>query len=336
MVTIYDVAKKAGVSAMTVSRVINNKGRISEATRLRVKQVMEELHYVPNFVARSLVKQESRILSLLITDITNPFFTTVARGAEDAALKHGYKLLFGNSDEDYVKEKGYVDMILSTRVDGVLYAPAGDRSAKHLQMLRQHRIPFVLLDREVPGMACDVVMGDSRDGARSLVDHLIACGHTTIAMINSSDDISTARERLQGYKDALKLQGIPIRDDLILAHDYKTFEDISAIDKLLACPDPPTAIFAANNSIALSVMLLLRERGIHVPRDVSICCFEDIGIASRLYPFLTVVTQPAYEFGAMGIQLLIDRIQGNAGENWRRIVFPSKLLIRESVRTLGK
>lgn len=143
MITIYDIAKKANVSAMTVSKVINHTGRISSATRERVQQVIDELGYIPNSNARSLVLQRTQMLSLLITDITNPFYTTLARGAEDAAHLRGYRLLFGNSDEDYKKEKDYVDAILSTRVDGVLFAPAGDRSLQHLKQLQERHIPFV-------------------------------------------------------------------------------------------------------------------------------------------------------------------------------------------------
>ena len=139
MVTIYDIAAKAGVSAMTVSRVINNTGKISDKTRAKVRRVMEELNYVPNQMARSLVLQQSNLLFLLITDITNPFYTTLARGAEDAARKYGYRLLFGNSDESLEKEKDYMDTILTTRVDGVLVAPAGDPSLPHLETLRKHQ-----------------------------------------------------------------------------------------------------------------------------------------------------------------------------------------------------
>jgi len=208
MVTIYDIAAKAGVSAMTVSRVINNTGKISDKTRLKVQRVMEELHYVPNQMARSLVLQQSNLLFLLITDITNPFYTTLARGAEDAAKLQGYRLLFGNSDGSVEKEKDYLDTILTTRADGVLVAPAGDPSLPHLETLRKHRIPFVLLDREVPGIDSDVVLGDSKEGARKLVNHLVAMGHRRIAFINGSYEVSSARVRLEGYREALKLNDI--------------------------------------------------------------------------------------------------------------------------------
>ncbi|MFC5450354.1 LacI family DNA-binding transcriptional regulator [Paenibacillus aestuarii] len=334
MVTIYDIAEKAGVSAMTVSRVINNTGRISEATRKRVRKVMEELHYIPNSMARSLVLQKTKILSLLITDITNPFYTTIARGAEDAAKRSGYRLLFGNSDEDYVKERDYVDMILSTRVDGVLFAPTGDQSLEHLQQLQKHNIPFVVLDREVPGIEADVVLGDSKEGARKLVEHLIGLGHKRIALINGSQDVSTARLRYLGYREAHTLSGMAPDDTLVAHFSYRDFHDESALDALLGLASPPTAIFAANNMLAVGVIQALRKRGLQVPRDISVVCFDDFVHAEAINPFLTVAAQPAYQFGSLGMQLLIERIEGEAAREQRKLILPCELLIRASTRAV--
>lgn len=329
MVTIYDIAKQANVSAMTVSKVINNTGKISEKTRQRVKRIMEEMNYVPNSMARSLVLQETKMLSLLIPDITNPFFTTVARGAEDAAMRLGYKLLFGNSDENLEKEKEYVDMILSTRVDGVLFSPASDLSGPHLQTLRRHRIPFVLLDRSVLGIDCDAVTGDSRAGARKLVEHLLALGHRRIAIVNGSLAVSTARERLAGYREALAQGGIPDDEALTLNMNYKQFADEEALRRLLALPSPPTAVFAGNNFLAVGIIRKLIDLGIRVPGQISVVCFDDLG-ASVIDPFFTVVSQPAYQFGAAGIQLLIERIKGATTPDWKKLVLPSELIVRSS------
>ncbi|MGN7356292.1 LacI family DNA-binding transcriptional regulator [Paenibacillus sp. SAF-054] len=336
MVTIYDIAAKANVSAMTVSKVINNTGRISEQTRKRVKKVMEELNYIPNSNARSLVLQQTQILSLLITDITNPFYTSLARGAEDSAKKLGYRLLFGNSDEDYDKEQDYVDMILSTRVDGVLFAPAGDHSLKHLEKLRAHNIPFVIMDRAVPGIESDIVSGDSKQGARNLVDYLIGLGHRRIALVNGSLDVSTARLRYQGYAEALQLHGIELDDQLVVHKSYRDYKDEDQLSRLLELTAPPTAIFAANNFLAVGVINALRERGLRVPEDMSVVCFDDLDLSSALDPFLTVAAQPAYQFGAMGIQLLVERIQGSAVPDARKVILPSELIIRSSAKTIAE
>ncbi|PYI55115.1 LacI family DNA-binding transcriptional regulator [Paenibacillus flagellatus] len=330
MVTIYDIAKRADVSAMTVSRVINNSGRISPKTREKVKRIMEEMNYVPNSTARSLVKQETKMLSLLITDIMNPFFTTLARGAEDAALKLGYKLLFGNSDEKLSKEKEYVDMVLSTRVDGVLFAPASDESADHLAALQRHRIPFVLVDRDVPGIEADIVVGENREGADRLTSHLIRLGHRRIAIVNGLSTVSTARERFAGYVDALNRNGIPFDESLSLECGFNRFDDPEPLDRMLALPDPPTAIFAANNVLAVGVIGYLRDRNIGVPDLMSVACFEDVGLASALDPFLTVAMQPAYEFGYQGVKLLVERIRSKDTAERRIVRLPTDMIVRRS------
>ncbi|MGZ9586060.1 LacI family DNA-binding transcriptional regulator [Paenibacillus marinisediminis] len=329
MVTIYDIAKKANCSAMTVSRVINNTGRISDKTRQRVKAIMEEMNYVPNAMARSLVLQETKLLSLLISDITNPFYTTLARGAEDAAKRLGYRLMFSNSDEDTVKESEYVDTVLSARVDGVIIAPAGDSSLPHLEKLRSHNIPFVLVDREVPGIDSDSVLGDSKEGTRRLIEHLLELGHKHIALLNGSLQISTARLREQGYVETLRLHQIEINPQYICEVGYAHSDGDNAVSALLELNPRPTAIFAANNFIALAAIRALRARGLEVPRDMSVVCFDDMEADYVIDPFLTVSSQPAYDFGSMSMQMLVDRIQGTA-HDWREVVLPSKLVIRHS------
>ncbi|MEF3306198.1 LacI family DNA-binding transcriptional regulator [Paenibacillus sp. GYB003] len=330
MVTIYDIAKRANVSAMTVSRVINDSGRISPKTREKVKRIMEELNYVPNSTARSLVKQETKMLSLLITDITNPFFTTLARGAEDAAMALGYKLLFGNSDEKLSKEREYVDMVMSTRVDGLLFAPASDESAEHLSMLNMHRIPFVLVDRDVPGAEADVVLGENRPGADRLTDYLIGLGHRRIALVNGLRTVSTARERHAGYRDALNRHRIPFDESLVVEYGYNRFDDPDKLERLLRLDDPPTAIFAANNVLAVSVIAFLRDKGIGVPDRISVVCFEDVGLASKLDPFLTVAVQPAYDFGYTGVRLLVEKIRRKEAAERQIVRLPSEMIVRKS------
>jgi LacI family transcriptional regulator len=338
MVTIYDIAARAGVSAMTVSRVINNTGKISDKTKVKVRRVMEELNYVPNQMARSLVLQQSNLLFLLITDITNPFYTTLARGAEDVAKKHGYRLLFGNSDESVEKEKDYLDTILATRAEGVLVAPAGDPSLQHLETLRKHQVPFVLLDREVPGMDSDVVLGDSKEGARKLVDHLVSKGHQRIALINGSPYVSSARLRLEGYQEALKLNDLAFNEGYVLETAFEPRSDLSDIDDWLGRMDPlPTAIVAGNNVLAVEVYRTLHSRGIKIPEQISLVCFDDLGPYSEIDPFLTVVAQQAYQFGYLGMQMLIERIEqrGEPGIPWKKIVLPADLIVRRSVVELN-
>ncbi len=337
MVTIYDIAAKANVSAMTVSRVINNTGRISEKTRNKVKRVMEELNYVPNQMARSLVLQQTNLLFLLITDITNPFYTTLARGAEDAARKHGFRLLFGNSDEDLDKENEYLDTILKTRTDGVLVAPTGDASLPHLEMLRKHGVPFVLIDREVPGVESDIVLGDGKEGARQLVGHLAERGHRRIALINGSPHVSSARQRLEGFREALKLNDLAYSENNVLETSFGPRNDLSEVGAWLDRIDPDTtAIIAGNNFLAVEVMRSLAARGRKAPDDMSIVCFDELASYAEIDPFVTVISQQAYQFGYLGMQMLIDRIkEGEAAGPWKKIVLPSELIVRRSVKTIG-
>jgi LacI family transcriptional regulator len=330
MATIVDVARKANVSPMTVSRVINGTGRVKEETRRRVLKAMEELHYYPNQNARGLVKKQTQMIWLLITDITNPFFTTLARGAEDTANLLGFRMLFGNSDENIAKEKDYVEMMLSSRVDGVLFTPSGDESHKHLHLLNKYKIPFVVIDREVPGIASDKVIGDNLLGTRLLMRHLFELGHTRIACFCGPRDIFTARQRLAVYLEELKLQGIPEDPSLIIETNYKADGGRKAVEQLLKLPEPPTAIFAANNLIALGAIQSLQAHGWRVPEEISVVSFDDLGVGTDLDPFLTVVTQPAYDFGAIGMRLLCDRIRGTAPADWRQIVLPPQLIVRKS------
>lgn len=332
MVTIYDIAKRAGCSAMTVSRVINNTGRISDKTRARIKAIMEEMNYVPNIAARSLVLQETKLLSLVIPDITNPFYTTLARGAEDAARKLGYQLLFSNSDESLEKEKTTLEAVLSTRADGVLFAAVGDGSAPHLELLHQHHIPVVLLDREVSGIEADTVLGDSRQGAKDLTLLLHSQGHNRIAFINGSMQVSTARQRLFGYRDGLEQAGTGYDEALVYEAGYREIGLGPIIRELLSVTDPPTAIFTANNKLALAAIRALRAEGLIIPDDMSVVCFDDLEADYVIDPFMTVAAQPAYEFGSIGVGMLVERIQDRNKEP-RTVMLPSVLKHRRSTAT---
>ncbi|AEI43157.1 LacI family DNA-binding transcriptional regulator [Paenibacillus mucilaginosus] len=332
MVTIYDIAKKANVSPMTVSRVINNSPSIKESTRLKVEQVIRELEYVPNKQARSLTSKETRLVSLVIPDISNPFFTNIARGAEDKALQLGYQLILGNTDENQDKEEKYVKMLMSTGVDGVLIAPTGDGSAANLKKLTKRRIPFVYVDRTVPAVPADSVTGDNPATIKGLVQHLTALGHTRIAMINGPGSISIAREREQAFEEALKLSGLTPQPMYTLGTHFKKDSLSEIVSGLQAIPKQafPTAILAANNFIGVNTLRALHELQLRVPEDVAVACFDDPDIIPDYNPFLTVASQPAYDMGFLGMQLLIERIQGTAPIATRRIVLPAEIIVRRS------
>ncbi|MBS4206059.1 LacI family DNA-binding transcriptional regulator [Lederbergia citrea] len=333
MVTIYDIAKKANVSAMTVSRVINKSDKISVKTREKVEAIIKELNYLPNSSARSLVSKKTKILSLMITDIANPFFTSVARGAEDKAMQMGYQLMLCNSDENLEKESKYIDMLISAGTDGVLIAPANDSSKKNIQTLTKYNIPFVLLDRHIKDLKCDQVLSDNETTTRRLLEHLIKQGHKRIAIINGPLDVATARERHQAYCDTLTAHGLEINSNLIHQSHFLQDSDISKIiKKMLDLPENerPTAIFATSNFIGVDTVKFLIKYNMKVPEDIAVVCYDGLPNYTESELFITAAEQPSYHFGYMGMQMLIERIENTAPEMPRKIVLPAEIHIRKS------
>lgn len=329
MATIKDVAKRAGVSPVTVSRVINNAGNVSVATREKIERAIEELGYVPSVAARSLRSKRTRSLALVVPDITNPFWTTVARGVEDAAQSHDYSVFVYNTDENPSKQLRYLDVIASQRVDGVIIAPY-DSDTKNLAKLRKRNIPTVIIDRRIEGWDVDSVYGDSLSGAQALVQHLISLGHKRIAMLSGPANTSTAEDRVAGYRMALAAAGIPIDPRLIKQGEYRITSGEELTHQVLDKGLNPTAIFAANQAIALGVIEALGKRGLRIPQDIALVCFDDLPYVSRLFPFLTVVVQPAYDMGMNAAQLLLSRLDSEVSLQPRHVVLPTRLIVRHS------
>lgn len=314
---------------MTVSRVLNSSGYVKAETRRRVLHAMDDLNYIPNGLARSLIQQRTYTLALVVPDITNPFFTTVARGMEDVARKNGYRVVLTNTDEDADKESEYVRMCATIRADGVLIAPAGDPSLTNLQLLHQQSIPFVLIDRDVTGIETDLVKGDMVKAAKQLIEHLVELGHHRIAAITGPKNNAASRDRLKGYQLALVQHHLPLDEKLIKESVMTRQVGGQFVAELLALPDPPTAIFTANNFQCARTMAALRELGQRVPEDISIVSFDNSDPLSIVEPFITAAIQPAYDFGSLGTQLLLERIEGMHTAP-RRIVLEPEIVIRKS------
>jgi LacI family transcriptional regulator len=205
-----------------------------------------------------------------------------------------------------------------------------NRSATHLRRLAEFRVPFVLIDRAVPGVDCDLVLGDSAGGARQLVDHLVTLGHRRIGFIVESDDVSTARDRRSGYEAALNAAGISLDPGLVANAPPDPSGGSAGMTRLLELEERPTAVFTVNNLVALGASEAVRAAGLEVPDDVALVCFDDIEFASRLYPFLTAMVQPAQTFGALSTQLLLERIEGRGPERRHEVVLPGDFVIRKS------
>lgn len=333
MITIYDVAKEAGVSPATVSRVLNKNSSVKAETKKRVEEACYRLKYVPNSNASSLKRKTTKTLSLVIPDIQNPFFVSVLKGFEDKASEHGYTTIFCNTDETYEKEENYVRMLLEKRIDGVALSTVSKTSALIKEII-DRCIPFILLDRKIEEIDVDIVCGDSYQGAIQLVNHLIEEGHREIAMITAPLHLSTSLERVEGYKEALMRAGIPLRPEL-LKIDTKSegFSRRRAYEmtiELMQGEVEFTAIFVANNFMALGAYEALRREEVEVPGQVALVCFDDLSLDYEIHPFFTVMRQPAYTMGSISSEMLINRIEGDYEKNRQRVVLKPELVVRSS------
>lgn len=342
MSTISDVAQRAGVSTMTVSRVVNKSGYVSAPTRERVERAIKELSYVPNALARQLRSRRTKTLALIVSDITNPFFTTIARGVEDVAAPRGFSVMYCNTDESAAKEAQYLRVLIERQVDGVFLVPARGTGAS-FRTIRAQRMPVVVLDRRVTERHVDSVRCDSEAGAHALTRHLISLGHRRIAVLTGRRMISTSIDRVAGCRRALEESGLGLDPDLVRYGGYN-FGSLNQADGyqmarevLASSSPPPTAIFAANNFIAFGAIRALREASLRVPEDMSVVAFDDIPPDWGIDPFLTVVAQPAYEIGRRAAVLLLERIAGDPEAAGQDVVFPFELIIRgSSAAPLGR
>ena len=329
MADIRDVAKRAGVAPITVSRCINNSGYCSPETRARVEAAIAELGYVPNRLASGLRSKRSNTLALVLSDITNPFFTTIARGVEDAASQAGYTVIFCNTDESISKEQMYVHMILEKRVDGILLVPA-QSTLDSVTLIQKHAIPLVLLDRRVPDTNTDVVRADSEGGGFELTRLLISLGHRDIAILNGPRGVSTSDDRLNGFRRAMSEAGITDNPE---RQYYGAFTQKSGYElarKAVAATPRPTALFATNNFIGIGVLKALQELELRVPEDIAVVSFDDLPPALVIFPFLTVAAQPAYEMGKKAVEILINKMGGEPPEQCQEVVFPVEIVVRQS------
>lgn len=326
MPTLADVAERAGVSHMTVSRYFNNPSVVRPATRERVRKAVEETGYVPNAVARSLANGRTKIVSLIVTDITNTFFTTLARGVEDEAQRHGYIITLGNTDENIDIERRYLSAMASRQVDGVIITPAPS-AAHNLQLLTHRGIPAVLVDRELPSSPFDVVRGDTFEGARRLTRHLLDQGYRRIGFVGGPPEASSLKHRVAGYREVMDEAGM---EPMVHLGDFTADSGKRIVRRLIDRDELPEALIAANNLVAVGVLSGLRNAGCSVPEDVALGCFEDLEFASRIDPFLTVVQQPSYRIGQVAMQLLLERMQSAYEGPPRKEILPTDLIIRRS------
>ncbi len=326
-VTIQDVAARAGVTAMTVSRVLNGSHRVAPETRQRIQSAIDELGYIPNALARGLLTGRTRTIGLLVDDIGNPYWTAVASGAEDAGQRAGYSLVVGNIGGSEVREEQLIRTLVGNRVDGLLINAA---SGRPLTQLMKSNYPFVLIGPEHKGVRSDVVRGDVYAGIVGLAGHLLSLGHRKIALLNGPKGDFESRERVRGFTKTLAAAGVGSPLVANGTFDYRGGYDAATALLSLPARERPRAIVAANNFLALSVIEAARELNLRIPEDVALVCFDDFVFAAVIDPFLTVMSQPARLLGQQAADLLLKRLDDPAGWQPTKLIHPPELIVRRS------
>jgi LacI family transcriptional regulator len=344
--TIPEVAKAAGVSTATAARALGGYGAVSPAARERVLAAAGDLGYRRNDLARAMITGRTNTIGLVIADIENAFFARVVRGVTDSARTAGYEVVLANTDEDPDVERSAVRVLLAKRVDGIIVAPvAGDPG--HLRAAQEAGCPVVLLDRRVPKLDVDTVLVDSYAATRDVVERLQASGHRRIAMVTGATgvtgvtgashgtartrgSVSTGQDRVDGYLDALTSAGVSDPRAYLRTEAHTPDLASAATAELIALPEPPTAVFASDNRVALGVLRAIRAAGVSVPQDMSLVAFDDADWTSVVTPAISVVAQPTHALGRRAAEMLLSRLSGTGGPA-RVDVMTTEFIARGSV-----
>lgn len=328
--TIEDVARLAGVSTATVSRIINKKGGVRKKTEQRILNVIQELNYIPNAVARSMVVKNTKTIGVIIPDITNPFFPLVVSGIEQQARDKGYFTILCNTNESPEIEKQLIQVLLERNVDGLIITTA-DEEGHQLQPIVDRNIPIVAVDRPIKNLELDTVLVGNTDGAYQATRHLALQGHRKIAIIRGPQNTTPGYERFVGYKRALEDYHIPVTDTFIMEGDFKEDSGYRAAKALHLMPERPTAIFSSNNLMTIGCLKALFELDWKLGEQVALIGFDDIDIATFIEPQLTVVSRPMRQLGEVAFEILYEKMNLSDGE-WvkRHYVLSPELKIRQS------
>jgi LacI family transcriptional regulator len=333
MSTIQDVARHAGVSISTVSRVINKTANVDPATEQRVQVAVATLGYRPNLLARSFRRKETQTIGLLVPDNSNPFFAEIARVIEDMGFAEGYSVILCNSDLSQVKQAAYVDVLLAKRVDGLILTSTGlISSTDGLDMMERilaAGVPCVVVDRDLEGSPIDQVLVDNIQGGYMAGEYLTSLGHRQIACLVGPHELTPSAGRSAGFQQALADAGVALSPDAIVRGNGRFDGGELAARTLLDSGVPFTAMFTFNDAMAIGAIGTLRRAGIGVPEEVSVIGFDNTPLANAMFPTLTTIAQPIVEMGRRSVRLLLDRI-ADRDAPISRVVLPTTLVKRES------
>jgi DNA-binding LacI/PurR family transcriptional regulator len=335
-INIKDVARKAGVSTATVSRVLGDFPGVRDKTRKKVLKAVSGLNYEVNAVARSLRQKKTNSIGIIVGNVLSQFYSVIAKSVEDTANKFGYHTILCNGDENPEKELEYLKILKSNRVDGIILVPTG-KNSKYIHNLINTRIKVIFLDRLVEGVNCDAVLVDNTNGAYKAVKHLIDQGYRKIGIVDGYIDRTTGAERLRGYLQAIEEAGIAKDDSLIKIGNFKKESGRKLTKELLEQTNRPEAIFTTNIDMSMGALIAIKEMGLTIPDVIGIVCFDDSDWASILEPPITVIRQPVYQLGSTAAELLIKKIENDkkgSGHRPKTITLNTELIIRNSTRKL--
>ena len=333
---IKDFAALLNISATTVSRVLNGKAgvyRISPATSKKVLNAAAKFNYHPNRIARGLRLEKTETLGLIVPDIANPFFASIAKTIEFESRRYGYSIILCDSLDNEGTEKELLQLLADRKVDGIILAPVG-KNSDHITEFMEQRIPVIIIDRYLPGTGLPFITTDNYTGAFEAVEHMISNGHRKIACIQGIRGISVNTDRLNGYKDALKKQGVRVDRSLMPGNDFGEENGYNQPWKLLKKDNPPTAILALSNLILLGVMRALSENNLKVPDDISLVAFDDQPYSAFLASPMTMVDQLKEEIGKLAVNYIIKSTDNGSKQEFIGIMLKPRLIIRKSVNNI--
>lgn len=326
--TLADVAQSAGVSMMTASRALNGRSGVAQNTKERVLAKARELGYVANMSARSLVGGRMNVLGLVVPDLVTQFVGEVAAGSSEAAEKLGFDLLIYTTSHKVDLESARIKVLKNGLVDGIL-AVLPRNPANILGDLTNSGMPVVIIDSRGSSINLPTIVVENYNGARYAVEHLIALGHKRIGFLAGAEDVECSKDRLRGYREGLLNAGLAFDQNLVRPGNFRQPTGFQAALELLRLPNPPTAIFAANDLTAFGAIEAVKEVGLRVPHDVSVVGFDDIQMATQVHPPLTTVKQPLHQMGISAVNLLVSMISGITPVS-QRISLPTELIVRSS------
>jgi len=336
MSTLKKIAEELGISVSTVSRILNGKGkksRISDTTMASVLKYAEEVGYSPNLIAKGLQASQTFTIGLMVPDIANPFFATMAKNIEKWASKAQYSIILIDSNEDVEIEKKQLLNMMGRVVDGLIVAPVGD-SYEHFAKIVKKNVPLIFVDRYFTDSTIPYITSDNYKGSYDATQALITCGHVRICLISGSSTNELVKERTKGYFDALRNSDIDVSEELLIGNSFSIQNGFESTKTVLQLESPPTAIFAMNNLIGFGVLKAIKELGLKIPDDISLIIFDNNPYLALLNPSISTVKQDSKKIGELAVKAILKEI--NQELDITSLKIPTEIILRESISIQSK